>query len=63
MCKTCGVHAYIHLYSPPKEYIDSLPEQKKELLKKMLEVQAVNIGALDRMEWTDIKVARSDEGR
>lgn len=61
-CKTCGVHVYMNLYGPPKGVIQGLPEEKKEFVKKMLGIQPVNIRALDNVDWTDIKVLRSDEG-
>ena len=61
-CKGCGVHLYMNLYGPPKEVVNNLPGEKKEVVRKMLEIQPINVRALEKLVWTDIKVLRSDEG-
>jgi hypothetical protein len=47
---------------PPQEVVDRLPESKKEYVRKLLEIQPVNVRTLDGVEWEEIQVKREDEG-
>jgi hypothetical protein len=61
-CKTCGVHAFQNLYGPPKEVIDSLPEEKKAFVRKKLAIRPLNIRVLDGLDLATVHINRSNEG-
>ncbi|EPE10835.1 glutathione-dependent formaldehyde-activating enzyme [Ophiostoma piceae UAMH 11346] len=61
-CKTCGVHVYMNVYGPPQQVIDRLPEEKKEMIRKNLDMAPVNVRVLDGIQLDGLTVARTDEG-
>lgn len=61
-CKACGVHVYMHVYGPPQHVVDRLPDDKKTLVRKNLDVAPINIRILDKIRVGALAVARTDEG-
>lgn len=61
-CKTCGVHVVINVYGPPQHVIDRLPEDRKKMVAKKLDLKPVNVRALDGVDLSLLKIERSDEG-
>ena len=62
-CKTCGGHVFCNLYGPPEAVVQRLSAAKQEMVKKQLEIQPVNLRALDGIEWSDLTIQTSDEGQ
>lgn len=61
-CKTCGVACYGVPIGPPQEFVDKLPEAKKEFVEKQRRIQPLYVRVMDGVEWDDIHVEQSDEG-
>lgn len=61
-CKTCGLHVYQDLYGPPQHIVDSMPEQRKEVVRKMLDIKPLNVRCFDEVDLEGWGVQRSDEG-
>lgn len=52
----------MNVYGPPQSVIDRLPEEKKEVVKKNLDVKPVNIRVLEGVDVKYLKIERLDEG-
>ena len=61
-CRTCGVHVYMNVYGPPQQVVDQLPEEKKAMVRKNLDMAPVNVRVLDGIQLDALPVARTDEG-
>ena len=61
-CTTCGVHVYMNVYGPPKSVIDRLPEERREMIRKNLDLKPVNIRVLEGIELEHLNIERSEEG-
>ncbi|KAL0944722.1 glutathione-dependent formaldehyde-activating gfa [Colletotrichum truncatum] len=61
-CKTCGVHCFSNLYGPPQAIIDRLPDEKKKFVRRQLEIQPVNVGVLEDVEWDKLNLQWANEG-
>jgi hypothetical protein len=61
-CKVCGVHVFMNLYGPPKELVHGWPQQRQEMVAKMLDIQPINVRVLEGMELAALTVVRTDEG-
>jgi hypothetical protein len=61
-CKVCGVHVYLSVYGPPKTFVDRLSEDKKEFVRRNLDLVPVNIRVLDDVDFRGLKIERLDEG-
>ncbi|OKL64209.1 hypothetical protein UA08_00513 [Talaromyces atroroseus] len=61
-CKVCGVQVYMKLHGPPKALVDSLPLAKQKIIRQKLSIVPIRIAALDGVEFSLVKIQRSDEG-
>lgn len=61
-CSTCGVHVYMVVYGPPQQVVDRLPEDKKEFVRKNLDLQPVNVRVLNGVDLGTLDIKRSDNG-
>ncbi|OIW24354.1 glutathione-dependent formaldehyde-activating gfa [Coniochaeta ligniaria NRRL 30616] len=61
-CKICGVHVVMNVHGPPQHVVDRLPEDKKEMVRRKLDLKPVNIRVPDRVELSLLSIKRSDEG-
>ncbi|PVH87837.1 glutathione-dependent formaldehyde-activating enzyme [Cadophora sp. DSE1049] len=61
-CTICGVHVYMNVYGPPRSVIDRLPEERKEIIRKNLDLKPVNVRVLEGVELERLNIERSDEG-
>lgn len=50
------------IHGPPKAVFDRLPEARRNALRGNFEILPVRVRLLDRVEWEELKVERSDEG-
>ncbi|EFX00282.1 glutathione-dependent formaldehyde-activating gfa [Grosmannia clavigera kw1407] len=68
-CQTCGVHVYMNVYGPPQHVLDRLPEERKALVRRNLDIAPVNIRVLDvhgspsGLDISSLPVQRTDEGQ
>ncbi|PWY94650.1 hypothetical protein BO94DRAFT_582038 [Aspergillus sclerotioniger CBS 115572] len=61
-CGVCGVPVGMKLHGPPQSVVDRLPAAKQEMVRQNLAIMPLRVGILDGVEWSDLKVERSDEG-
>lgn len=52
----------MNVHGPPQEVIDRLPEERKAMVAKNLDLKPVNVRALDGVDLSLLKIVRSDEG-
>jgi hypothetical protein len=50
------------MHGPPKALVDRLPVEKQEIVRKNLSIFPVRIAILDSVDFSRIKIQRSDEG-
>jgi hypothetical protein len=65
-CKTCGVHIFSNIYGPPISVFDKLPLERKEnalkLYHKNMQLQPLNVRAINGVDLFNLKINRADEG-
>ncbi|KAI0134084.1 glutathione-dependent formaldehyde-activating enzyme [Xylariales sp. AK1849] len=61
-CKFCGVGIWGDLYGPPREVVATWPEARQKMVERKLQLQPLNVRALEEVEWDRINIERSDEG-
>lgn len=61
-CKVCGVQVHMKLHGPPKTMVDSLPPATQEMIREKLLIAPIRIALLDSVEYSQIKIQRSDIG-
>jgi hypothetical protein len=59
-CKTCGVQVYMHVFGP--EVKESWSEEMRKMVREKCEIVPVRVAVLEGVEWSELKVERSDEG-
>ncbi|PYI11770.1 hypothetical protein BO78DRAFT_425659 [Aspergillus sclerotiicarbonarius CBS 121057] len=61
-CGVCGVQVCMKLHGPPQSVVERLPVAKQEMIRQNLAILPLRVGILDGVEWSDLKIQRSDEG-
>ena len=65
-CETCGVHVFTNIYGPPISIFDKLPPERKEraleVYHKNMQLQPLNIRAMEGVELSSLNIKRNDEG-
>ena len=65
-CKTCGVHVFGNVYGPPQDFIDNVPEDKRDIfmtmVRKNTSLQSLNVRTFDNIDLTKIVVKQDDVG-
>lgn len=61
-CRTCGINVYQNLYGPPLPVIDSMPEERKALVRQMLDIKPLNVRVFEDVVLSDCNVKRVDQG-
>jgi hypothetical protein len=60
------VHVFGNIYGPPISVFDKLPPERKEkvleIYRKNLQLQPLNVRAMEGVDLTELKINRSDEG-
>jgi hypothetical protein len=53
---------FLNLYGPPKEVVAGWPQARQDMVAKMLDIQPVNVRALEGVDLEELEIVRSDEG-
>ncbi|RAL03946.1 GFA family protein [Aspergillus ibericus CBS 121593] len=61
-CGVCGVQVGMKLHGPPQSVVERLPAAKQEMIRQTLAITPLRVGILNGVEWSDLKIQRSDEG-
>ncbi|KAE9375343.1 hypothetical protein N431DRAFT_436829 [Stipitochalara longipes BDJ] len=59
-CKICGVQVHMKVFGP--EVKDSWSEEMSRMVKEKCQIVPVRVAVLEGLEWSELKVERSDEG-
>ncbi|KAB5582894.1 hypothetical protein GE09DRAFT_1278227 [Coniochaeta sp. 2T2.1] len=61
-CRVCGVHVVTNAHGPPQDVVDQLPDGRREMVRKKLDVKPVNVMVLEGVDLSLMEVERTDEG-
>jgi len=65
-CTTCGVNVFANVYGPPQSVLDAIPPARKEramaLYHKNMNLQPLNVRALDGINLGELDVAKHNTG-
>ncbi|KAK1750195.1 hypothetical protein QBC47DRAFT_394778 [Echria macrotheca] len=65
-CSTCGVTVFTNVYGPPLSVFDRVPPERKEVVmaayRKNMNIQPLNVRALEDVDLAMLQIKRSDEG-
>ncbi|KAB5566242.1 glutathione-dependent formaldehyde-activating gfa [Coniochaeta sp. 2T2.1] len=61
-CRVCGVHVVMNVHGPPQEVVDQLPDERREMVRRKLDVKPINVRVLDGVDLLLLEVERTDEG-
>jgi hypothetical protein len=60
------VHVFSNVYGPPLSVFDKVPPERREqvmaVYRKNMDMQPVNVRALDGVDLRGLEIQRSDEG-
>lgn len=57
------MHVCLNLYGPPQSVVDTMSDEKKAYVKKMLDLKPLNIRIFDHIDMQGLKIERCDEGQ
>lgn len=61
-CKTCGVPMYMRFQGPPKEVLETMPEDRQNEIKKRTNMVPVNLRVLEGVDWDELNIEVVSQG-